>query len=95
MPTVDFGAPFPLNKVFIPGVTTRPALLMVDFFKVFACADVNVEVVRTAINTVESAKIFEAFKGNIGNTFLSLFSLCLGCCIKEDELIDSYIQGVR
>ena len=76
MPTVDFGAPFPLNKVFIPGVTTRPALLMVVFFKVLAWADVNVEVEKTVINNVESAKNFEVFMGNIRNTFLSLFSLC-------------------
>ena len=65
MPIVDFGAPLPLNKVFIAGVTTRPALFIVDLFKVFAWADVNVEFARTVINAVESARIFEDFMGNI------------------------------
>jgi len=55
----------PLKSVLIPGVATRPALLMVDLFKVFAWADVCVEVERTVISAVESAKIFEAFVGNI------------------------------
>ena len=71
MPIIDFGAPLPLNKVFITGVTTRPALFMVDLFKVFAWADVNVEFARTVINNVESASIFEDFMENIRNSFLS------------------------
>jgi hypothetical protein len=74
---VDFGAPLPLNKVFIPGVTTRPALEIVDFFKGFACADVvKLPVIKSGV--IDSAKILKDFVGNILGRFPKSLFPCLG-----------------
>ena len=84
IPLVGLGAPLPLNKVFTPGVTTRPALAIVDFFKGFACADVVVKLPVIRSGVIDSAKILKAFEGNIlGRFSISIFPLFRGDVLKR------------
>jgi hypothetical protein len=70
--------------VFTPGVTTRPALAIVDFFKGFACADVVVKLPVIRSGVIDSAKILKAFEGNIlGRFSISIFPLFRGDVLKR------------
>jgi hypothetical protein len=88
IPSVDFGAPLPLNKVFIAGETTRPAFDIATFFIVLACADVEIEFPNIRIEIVSKAKAFGDFEGNIlGRFSQSIFPLCRGDVIKRMRAI--------
>ena len=69
--------------MFIPGVTTRPALEIVDFFKGFARADVvKLPLIKSGV--IDSAKILNTFVGNIfAHLPKSLFPLFRGDVLKR------------
>ena len=72
---VDLGEPLPLNKVFIPGVTTRPALFIDIFLRVFAWAvfkDVSVPVNKNEVST--RTKNLEHFSEIISSHVSGLFA---------------------
>jgi hypothetical protein len=61
--------------VLMPGVATLPALVIVTFFTLFACAGEYVEVPSIMNIAIDTAKSFEFFGVNIRHTFLHRFSL--------------------
>ena len=68
--------------MFIPGVTTRPALEIVDFFMGFACTEVAVRFPNIRIDVIDSAKNFRVFERNI----LGCISLSISPSFRGDVL---------